>query len=141
MFYVTSNFKHIFFCKCKHVIMLWLISCCQYFKVNSNEPIKVIHLQKLANQSILNGTYAIEIWQIYQHFISRLKITKTKWKKNFDHLIKREKCFNWKKDIHGLWKYMDFANIEADQTRQRTAKLCVAWPSTKWAWKVKVMLC
>ena len=64
---------------------------------------------KLANQSILNGAYAIEIWQIYQHFISRLKITKTKWKKNFDHLIKRVKCFNWKKDIHGLWKYMDFA--------------------------------
>ena len=89
--------------------MLWLISCCQYFKVNSNEPIKVVHLQKLANQSILNGAYAIEIWQIYQHFISRLKITKTEWKKNFDHLIKREKCFNSKKEIHGLWKYMDFA--------------------------------
>ena len=25
------------------------------FMLNSNEPIKVVHLQKLANQSMLNG--------------------------------------------------------------------------------------
>ena len=30
-------------------------------KFNSNEPIKVAHLQKLANQSILNGALEIEI--------------------------------------------------------------------------------
>ena len=30
-------------------------------KLNSNEPIKVAHLQKLANQSILNGALEIEI--------------------------------------------------------------------------------
>ena len=30
-------------------------------KLNSNEPIKVPHLQKLANQSILNGALEIEI--------------------------------------------------------------------------------
>ena len=29
-------------------------------KFNSNEPIKVSHLQKLANQSILNGALEIE---------------------------------------------------------------------------------
>ena len=29
--------------------------------LNSNEPIKVAHLQKLANQSILNGALEIEI--------------------------------------------------------------------------------
>ena len=31
---------------------------------NSNEPIKVVHLQKLANQSLLNGTLVMEIANI-----------------------------------------------------------------------------
>ena len=31
------------------------------FMFNSNEPIKVAQLQKLANQSILNGALVIEI--------------------------------------------------------------------------------
>ena len=31
------------------------------FMLNSNEPIKVVHLQKLANQSILNGALATEM--------------------------------------------------------------------------------
>ena len=31
------------------------------FMLNSNEPIKVAHLQKLANQSMLNGALAIEL--------------------------------------------------------------------------------
>ena len=31
------------------------------FMLNSNEPIKVDHLQKLANQSMLNGAFAIEM--------------------------------------------------------------------------------
>ena len=29
--------------------------------LNSNEPIKVVHLQKLANQSMLNGALVIEL--------------------------------------------------------------------------------
>ena len=31
------------------------------FMLDSNEPIKVVHLQKVANQSILNGALAIDI--------------------------------------------------------------------------------
>ena len=31
------------------------------FMLNSNDPIKVAHLQKLANQSMLNGTLVIEM--------------------------------------------------------------------------------
>ena len=31
------------------------IKLCNYVIFNSNEPIKVAHLQKLANQSVLNG--------------------------------------------------------------------------------------
>ena len=30
------------------------------FRLNSNEPIKVAHLHKLANQAILNGALVIE---------------------------------------------------------------------------------
>ena len=35
------------------------IRLCNYVKLNSNEPIKVAHLQKLANQSI-NSALVIE---------------------------------------------------------------------------------
>ena len=31
------------------------------FLLNSNEPIKVAHLQKLTNQSMLNGAIVIEM--------------------------------------------------------------------------------
>ena len=31
------------------------------FMLNSNEPIKVAHLQKLTNQSMLNGTLVIKM--------------------------------------------------------------------------------
>ena len=31
------------------------------FMSNSNEPIKVVHLRKLANQSMLNGALVIEM--------------------------------------------------------------------------------
>ena len=48
---------------------------------NSNEPIKVAHLQKLANQSLLNGALVMEM--VNNSF--------SKSKKNFDRLIK------WKK--------------------------------------------
>ena len=48
---------------------------------NSNEPIKVAHLQKLANQSLLNGTLVMEM--VNNSF--------SESKKNFGRLIKREK--------------------------------------------------
>ena len=32
-----------------------------YVMLNSNEPVKVAHLQKLANQSMLNGALVIEM--------------------------------------------------------------------------------
>ena len=31
------------------------------FMLNSDEPIKVVHLQKLANQSMLNGALVVEM--------------------------------------------------------------------------------
>ena len=47
----------------------------------SNEPIKVARLQKLANQSLLNGALAMEI--VNNSF--------SESKKNFSRLIKRKK--------------------------------------------------
>ena len=38
------------------------IRLCNYVMLNSSEPIKVAHLQKLANQSVLNGVLVIEKW-------------------------------------------------------------------------------
>ena len=38
------------------------IKVCNYVMSNSNEPIKVAHLQKLANQSVLNGALVIKKW-------------------------------------------------------------------------------
>ena len=49
------------------------------FMINSNEAINVAHLQKLANQSVLNGALLIEI--VTHSFSER--------KKNFGRLIKR----------------------------------------------------
>ena len=51
------------------------------FMSNSNEPIKVAHLQILANQSILNGALVIEI----------VNSSFSESKKNFSRLIKRKK--------------------------------------------------
>ena len=34
------------------------------FMLNSNEPVKEVHLQKLANQSVLNGALVIEMLNI-----------------------------------------------------------------------------
>ena len=48
---------------------------------NSNEPIKVAHLQKLTNQSPLNGGLVMEI--VNNSF--------SESKKNFSRLIKRKK--------------------------------------------------
>ena len=50
-----------------------------YVMLNSNEPIKVAHLQKLANQSVLNGALVIEKW---------LNNSFSESKKNFCRLIK-----------------------------------------------------
>ena len=49
------------------------------FKLISNEPIKVAHLQKLANQLMLNGTCVIEM--VNNSF--------REIKKTFGRLIKR----------------------------------------------------
>ena len=38
------------------------IRLCNYVMLNSNEPIKVAHLQKLANQSVLNSALVIKKW-------------------------------------------------------------------------------
>ena len=48
---------------------------------NSNEPIKVAHLEKLANQSLLNGALVMEM----------VNNTFSESKKNFGRLIKRKK--------------------------------------------------
>ena len=37
------------------------IELCNYVMINSNEPMKVAHLQNIANQSILNGAHVIEM--------------------------------------------------------------------------------
>ena len=50
------------------------------FMFNLNEPTKVAHLQKLANQSMLNGALAIEM----------VNSSFSESKKNFGRLIKRE---------------------------------------------------
>ena len=50
------------------------------FMFNSNEPVKVAHHQKLANQSILNGALVIEM--VNNSF--------SESKKNFGRLVKRE---------------------------------------------------
>ena len=55
------------------------IRLCNYVRLNSNEPIKVAHLQKLANQSVLNGALVIEKW---------LNNSFSESKKNFCRLIK-----------------------------------------------------
>ena len=48
---------------------------------NANKPIKVAHLQKLANQSLLNGALVMEI--VNNSF--------SESKKNVSRLIKRKK--------------------------------------------------
>ena len=50
------------------------------FMSNSNNPIKVAHLQKLANQLMLNGALVIEM--VNNSF--------SEYKKNFGRFIKRE---------------------------------------------------
>ena len=49
------------------------------FMLNSNKLIKVAHIQKLANQSMLNGAFVVEM--VSNSF--------SESKKNFGRLIKR----------------------------------------------------
>ena len=58
------------------------------FMLNSNDPIKIAHLQKLANQLMLNGALVIEM--VNNSFSEN--------KKNFGRFIKRE-LSNWKKQM------------------------------------------
>ena len=51
------------------------------FMFNSNEPIKVAYLQKLTNQSLMNGALVMET--VNNSF--------SESKKNFSRLIKRKK--------------------------------------------------
>ena len=61
------------------------------FMLNSKEPIKVAHLQKLANQSILNGALVIKM--VYNSF--------NESKKNFGRLIKARNVLIEKKLRYG----------------------------------------
>ena len=61
------------------------------FMFKTNQPIKVIYLQKLANQSILNGALVIEI--VSNSF--------SESKKNFGRLIK---LGNWTNKLDMAWK-------------------------------------
>ena len=55
-----------------------------YVTLNRNEPIKVAHLQKLADQSVLPGAFVIEKW---------LNNSFSESKKNFGRLIKWENIY------------------------------------------------
>ena len=82
--YIALNmFEHVFTFHISHITWginyNWLTF--YMFMFNSNEPIKVAHLQKLANQSLLNGALVMEM--VNNSF--------SKSKKNFGRLIKRKK--------------------------------------------------
>ena len=55
------------------------IRLCNYVMLNLNEPIKVAHLEKLANQSVLNGALMIEKW-LNNSFRTRLHETRSELK-------------------------------------------------------------
>ena len=65
--------------------------------LNLNEPIKVAHLQKLANQSVFNGALVIEM--VNNYF--------SESKKSCGRLISEERS-NWKKQRYGQF-FLDFA--------------------------------
>ena len=56
----------------KNVLTSYIKLYLVMFRLNSNEPIKVAHLQKLANQAILNGALVIEM-----ETIPSVKVRKT----------------------------------------------------------------
>ena len=88
-FYIVLNiFEHVSLFYISHIT--WIINYnwsllkavnVFMFMFNSNKPINVAHLQKLANQSLLNGALGMEM--VNNSF--------SESKKNFDRFIKRKK--------------------------------------------------
>ena len=82
------------------------------FMFKTNQPIKVTHLQKLANQSILNSPFVIEI---VSNFFSESK--KNFIKRSFDktrELKKQIRCAM--KNIFPLdfIKYLSYSEVQKD---------------------------
>ena len=76
--------------------------------LNSNEPVKVVHFQKLANQSNMQ-------------LISAVRCIKAKKTLKQDRL---RKTWQLRKNVMSNERYI--SNISANQTFQRTAKLLMA---------------
>ena len=82
------------------------------FMFKTNQPIKVIHLQKLANQSILNGPFVIEI---VSHFFSESK--KDFIKRSFNKVRELKKQIRYAmKNIFPLdfIKYISYSEVQKD---------------------------
>ena len=78
----------------------------------TNQPIKVTHLQKLANQSILNGSFLIEI---VSNFFSESK--KNFIKRTFDKTRELKKQIRYAmKNIFPLdfIKYLSYLEVQKD---------------------------
>ena len=78
----------------------------------TNQPIKVTHLQKLANQSILNGSFVIEI---VSNFFSESK--KNFIKRTFDKTRELKKQIRYAmKNIFPLdfIKYLSYLEVQKD---------------------------
>ena len=78
----------------------------------TNQPIKVIHLQKLANQSILNGPIVIEI---VSHFFSESKKDFIKRSINKVRELKKQIRYAMK-NISPLdfIKYISYSEVQKD---------------------------
>ena len=82
------------------------------FMFKTNQPIKVTHLQKLANQSILNGSFLIEI---VSNFFSESK--KNFIKRTFDKTRELKKQIRYAmKNIFPLdfIKYLSYLEVQKD---------------------------
>ena len=82
------------------------------FMFKTNQPIKVTHLQKLANQSILNGPFVIEI---VSHFFSESK--KDFIKQSFNKVRELKKQIRYAmKNIFPLdfIKYISYSEVQKD---------------------------
>ena len=80
------------------------------FMFKTNQPIKVTHLQKLANQSILNGSFVIEI---VSNFFSESK--KNFIKRTFDKTRELKKQIRYAmKNIFPLdfIKYLSYLEVQ-----------------------------
>ena len=82
------------------------------FMFKTSQPIKVIHLQKLANQSILNGPFVIEI---VSHFFSESK--KDFIKRSFNKVRELKKQIRYAmKNMFPLdfIKYISYSEVQKD---------------------------